>query len=73
MYKGEFHKIFITYTFVKLNEGTAMVVGFCVKCRKKVDLKSPEEVTLKNGRKAIRGKCPNCGTTVYVFVSSKKK
>ncbi|MCD6341016.1 MAG: hypothetical protein J7L51_03615 [Desulfurococcales archaeon] len=50
-----------------------MVVGFCVKCRKKVELKNPEEVTLKNGRKAIRGKCPNCGTTVYVFVSSKKK
>jgi len=50
-----------------------MVVGFCVKCRKKVELKNPEEVTLKNGRKAIRGKCPNCETTVYVFVSSKKK
>ncbi len=50
-----------------------MVVGFCVKCRKKVELKSPQEVTLKNGRKAIKGKCPNCGTTVYVFVSSKSR
>lgn len=48
-----------------------MVVGFCVKCRKKVELKDPKEVTLKNGRKAIKGKCPICGTTVYVFVSSK--
>ena len=49
-----------------------MVVGFCVKCRRKVELVNPEEVTLKNGRKAIRGKCPNCGTTVYVFVGRKK-
>jgi len=48
-----------------------MVVGFCVKCRKKVEVKDPQEVTLKNGRKAIKGKCPYCGTTVYVFVSSK--
>ncbi len=50
-----------------------MVKGFCVKCRKKVDIKNPREVTLKNGRKAIKGKCPICGTTVYVFVPSKKK
>ncbi len=50
-----------------------MVQGFCVKCRRKVEIKNPKEVTLKNGRKAIKGKCPRCGTTVYVFVPSKKK
>ncbi|MEM2006801.1 MAG: DUF5679 domain-containing protein [Sulfolobales archaeon] len=49
------------------------VTGFCVKCRAKKDLKSPEEVILKNGRRAIRGTCPTCGTTVYVFMGSKKK
>ncbi len=50
-----------------------MVVGFCVKCRKKVTLKGAREVTLKNGRKAMKGTCPNCGTTVYVFIGGKKK
>jgi len=48
-----------------------MVMGFCVKCRKKVELSNPQEVTLKNGRKAMKGTCPICGTPVYVFVKSK--
>ena len=42
--------------------------GFCVKCRKKVKIQNPEEVTLKNGRKAVKGTCPNCGTVVYRFI-----
>jgi endogenous inhibitor of DNA gyrase (YacG/DUF329 family) len=50
-----------------------MATGFCVKCRKKVELVNPQEVTLKNGRRAIKGKCPKCGTTVYVFVGGKGK
>jgi predicted RNA-binding Zn-ribbon protein involved in translation (DUF1610 family) len=37
--------------------------GFCVKDRKKVEFEG-EVTTLKNGRKAAKGKCPNCGTTV---------
>ena len=43
--------------------------GFCVKCRKKVIIQNPEVVTLKNGRKAVKGTCPNCGTAVYRFIS----
>ncbi|GBF24206.1 hypothetical protein MnTg01_00544 [archaeon MnTg01] len=42
-----------------------MVTGYCVKCRKKVEMKDPEEVTLKNGRPAAKGTCPNCGTKVF--------
>jgi predicted RNA-binding Zn-ribbon protein involved in translation (DUF1610 family) len=42
--------------------------AFCVKCRKKVTIKNPQVVTLKNKRKAVKGKCPNCGTTVYRFI-----
>jgi hypothetical protein len=25
-------------------------------------MKNPEKITLKNGRPATRGTCPNCGT-----------
>jgi uncharacterized Zn finger protein (UPF0148 family) len=46
-------------------------VGFCVKCRKKTEIKDAQEVTLKNGRKALKGSCPFCGTPVYVFVKTK--
>ncbi|HEX8099289.1 MAG TPA: DUF5679 domain-containing protein [Actinomycetota bacterium] len=37
--------------------------AYCVKDRKKVEFEG-EVTTLKNGRKAAKGKCPNCGTTV---------
>ena len=37
--------------------------AYCVKCRAKREFEG-EEVTLKNGRKAAKGKCPVCGTTV---------
>ncbi len=42
-----------------------MVEGYCVKCKKKVTIKNPEQVTLKNGRPAVRGTCPETGSTVY--------
>ncbi|MFC1941101.1 DUF5679 domain-containing protein [Chloroflexota bacterium] len=39
--------------------------AYCFKCRKKVEAKNIERVTLKNGRPAMRGVCPMCGTKVY--------
>ena len=42
-----------------------MVEAYCVKCRAKREIKNPQEITLKNGRKAIKGVCPVCGTTLY--------
>ncbi len=41
----------------------AQYEGYCVKDKRKVEFEG-EEVTLKNGRKAAKGKCPVCGTTV---------
>ncbi|MFP3132718.1 MAG: DUF5679 domain-containing protein [Nitrososphaeria archaeon] len=42
-----------------------MVEAYCVKCRAKREIQNPQEITLKNGRKAIKGVCPVCGTTLY--------
>jgi len=39
--------------------------AYCVKCRKKVEVQDPKSVTLKNGRPATKGKCPNCSTKVF--------
>jgi tartrate dehydratase alpha subunit/fumarate hydratase class I-like protein len=36
--------------------------AYCVKCKAKREFEG-EETTLKNGRKAAKGKCPVCGTT----------
>ena len=40
--------------------------GYCVKCKKKdVPIENAEEVTMKNGRKALKGSCGTCGTGMY--------
>jgi predicted RNA-binding Zn-ribbon protein involved in translation (DUF1610 family) len=42
-----------------------MVQAYCVKCRKKVDVKNAQNVKLKNGKPATKGSCPKCGTKVF--------
>lgn len=42
-----------------------MVQAYCVKCRKMVEVRNPQQVTLKNGRPAVKGTCPLTGTTVF--------
>jgi Domain of unknown function (DUF5679) len=42
-----------------------MAQGYCVKERKKVEIKDPRQVTMKNGRPAIQGVCPDCGTKIF--------
>lgn len=39
--------------------------AYCMKCRKKVEIKNPKAITMKNGRPATQGACPSCGTKVY--------
>jgi ribosomal protein S27E len=39
-----------------------MPEGYCVKCK---------EETMKNGRKAIKGKCPTCGTVMFKILGGK--
>ena len=39
--------------------------GYCVKCKSKKEIKNEAEVTMKNGRKAMKGECPTCGTGMF--------
>lgn len=39
--------------------------AYCVKCKKMTEMGDPKPVTMKNGRKAMKGKCPVCGTGLY--------
>jgi len=39
--------------------------AYCLKCKSKKEMKDEEQVTLKNGRKATKGKCPDCGTGMF--------
>ncbi len=45
--------------------------GYCVKCKMSKEMKDSQEVTMKNGRKAAKGKCPDCGTGMYKILGKK--
>ena len=42
-----------------------MAEGYCVKCKAKKEISDGVEETMKNGRRAIKGKCPTCGTVMF--------
>jgi RNase P subunit RPR2 len=46
--------------------------GYCVKCRSKVEMSQTEEVTMKNGKNALKGKCSVCGTGMFKILPKKK-
>ena len=47
--------------------------GYCVKCRAKTQMTDATEVTMKNGKQAMKGKCSKCGTGMFKIMPSKKK
>jgi hypothetical protein len=44
------------------------MTGYCFKCKSQRELNQANEVTMKNKRRAMRGQCAACGSTVYRFV-----
>jgi hypothetical protein len=45
--------------------------AYCVKCRSKSEMVEAKQVTMKNGRPAVQGKCEKCGTGMYKILSKK--
>lgn len=41
------------------------VSGYCLKCKKSVEIQGAQPITMKNGKPATKGTCPNCGTTIF--------
>ena len=39
--------------------------AYCVKCKSKREMENAAKVTMKNGRAAMKGKCPKCGTGMF--------
>ena len=39
--------------------------AYCVKCKAKKERKDAQAVTMKNGKPATKGICPDCGTRMY--------
>ena len=54
-----------------------MEQAYCVRCKDKDGKKmrnmvDAEEVTMKNGRRAMKGKCEDCGCGMYKILGMKK-
>jgi hypothetical protein len=47
-----------------------MVQGYCLKEKKKVEIKDPKFELNKKDRPVARGVCPSCGTVVYKILKS---
>ena len=45
--------------------------AYCVKCKANVEMKDAKQVTMKNGRPAMKGACSKCGTGVYKILPVK--
>ena len=48
-----------------------MPEGYCVKCKAKTEIAEGAEETMKNGRKAIKGRCPTCGVVMFKILGGK--
>ena len=42
-----------------------MTLAYCMKCRAKREMAEPVQVTMKNGRSAVKGVCPVCGAKMF--------
>ncbi len=53
-------------------EGTSLVPeAYCMRCQAKRMMKNPHQVTTQSGRRALTGTCPECGTSMFVFIKRK--
>ena len=44
----------------------------CMKCKKNVKVKDPQQVEIKKGTWAVRGTHAECGTKVFRIIGKKK-
>lgn len=44
--------------------------GYCVYCRGKKEMRNTRAITMKNGKPAIQGVCPTCGTKMFRIIKS---
>jgi len=47
------------------DKSLVLSTAYCFKCRQKIEIKDPKQIILKNGRPAVQGTCPVCGTKVF--------
>jgi RNase P subunit RPR2 len=47
-----------------------MTEGYCDKCKARLEILNPLEDTLKDGRRCVRGNCPECGAAMFKMIKT---
>jgi DNA-directed RNA polymerase subunit RPC12/RpoP len=55
----------MVFSETNLRRKEVQMQAYCVKCRRKVEIKNPKSIKMKNKRPATQGVCPRCGTKVF--------
>jgi RNase P subunit RPR2 len=50
---------------------TSVTTGYCMKCKTQRQMTDAKPVTMKNGRPATQGSCPECGTKMFKIGAGK--
>ena len=53
--------------------GSVEPEAYCVKCRQKRIMQNATRIVTKNGRAAMEGRCPVCGTKLFRFIAGEKE
>jgi hypothetical protein len=53
----------------ELDDSVEKTKAYCVKCREKREMQDEQKIVTKNGRNALEGTCPVCGTKLFRFVA----
>lgn len=48
-----------------------MAEGYCFKCKAKREILGAVEERMKNGRLAVKGKCPTCSAVIFKILGGK--
>ena len=57
---------------VAMTEKATAREAYCVKCKTKREIKNAHEEKMDNGRRALKGECPVCGTKLTRFLPAEK-
>jgi len=44
--------------------------AYCITCRTRRQMSHPKPITTDNGKPAIKGECPKCGTKMYAIAKN---
>jgi len=68
-----FHAGNPTFVTAINNGGVMSHSGYCMRCRAHREMKDVVNLSMKNGRNAVKGACNTCGAGMYKILPAEEK